>query len=518
MRWEELQIQPTVTGGPGKRWGHTCNSVNGGKLLYVFGGYGQDNRQTNQVHIFDTVRNTWSEPEMKGVPPLPRDSHSCTTVGHNLLVFGGTDGTSPFNDLHVLDTSSNTWILPSVRGEAPRAREGHSASVVGNCLFIFGGSGKSAHTSEAEYYNDLFILNTDTFVWKCAQTSGIPPVKRCTHTCSSWKNKIIVIGGEDSNDYYLSDVHILDTDTLVWKKLSTSGQPFSPRAGHSTVAFGKNLFVFGGFADESSLYDDIFMLDIDTGVWTKLMVAGSGPSARFSSAGDIIDQSNSSIIVLIGGCNKNLEALGDMYYMHTGLANEECERRLEKLSLRKQLKLKCQEQNMLLPFIHDKASVRIDTPVTHTPEPLSNFAQSNRYNVNPNAYEPLPGRTIFQARVTKNLQVGYTIETIINGKLLCGVLFSNNPSTNADKYNLKRKRVAAEEDGAKLNNDQKSNVEAIPTPMHDSVQEMQATNIHRLKMEASCITGMKSPEFDGSQLQQKSWIEKGLLLKVSDNP
>lgn len=42
--------------GPGKRWGHTCNAIKGGELLYIFGGYGKDNCQTNQVHVFDTGR------------------------------------------------------------------------------------------------------------------------------------------------------------------------------------------------------------------------------------------------------------------------------------------------------------------------------------------------------------------------------------------------------------------------------------------------------------------------------
>lgn len=41
---------------------------------------------------------------MKGTPPTPRDSHSCTTVGDNLFVFGGTDGMNPLKDLHILDT------------------------------------------------------------------------------------------------------------------------------------------------------------------------------------------------------------------------------------------------------------------------------------------------------------------------------------------------------------------------------------------------------------------------------
>lgn len=41
---------------------------------------------------------------IKGTPPTPRDSHSCTTVADNLFVFGGTDGMNPLKDLHILDT------------------------------------------------------------------------------------------------------------------------------------------------------------------------------------------------------------------------------------------------------------------------------------------------------------------------------------------------------------------------------------------------------------------------------
>lgn len=61
MRWEKVEVKAIGTtteggggGGPGKRWGHTCNAVKGGRLVYVFGGYGKDNCQTNQVHVFDT--------------------------------------------------------------------------------------------------------------------------------------------------------------------------------------------------------------------------------------------------------------------------------------------------------------------------------------------------------------------------------------------------------------------------------------------------------------------------------
>lgn len=65
MRWERVQLlskqgQDGALGeisGPGKRWGHTCNAIKDGRYLYVFGGYGKDNCQTNQVHVFDTGKS-----------------------------------------------------------------------------------------------------------------------------------------------------------------------------------------------------------------------------------------------------------------------------------------------------------------------------------------------------------------------------------------------------------------------------------------------------------------------------
>lgn len=45
---------------------------------------------------------------------------------------------------------------------------------------------------------------------------------------------------------------------------------------------------------------------------------GEGPSARFSSAGACLDPHKAGFLVIVGGCNKNLEALDDMFYLHTG--------------------------------------------------------------------------------------------------------------------------------------------------------------------------------------------------------
>ncbi|KAL5723225.1 hypothetical protein ACHQM5_006648 [Ranunculus cassubicifolius] len=444
MRWERLHLnvrRETPEGkkspgrkggifGPGNRWGHTCNSIKGGRFLYVFGGYGQDNCQTNDVYVYDTAKQTWSRPMTKGNPPCPRDSHTCTTVGNNLFVFGGTDGREPLKDLHILDTSTNTWISPTIRGEGPEAREGHSAALVGKRLFIFGGCGKSRDTANEVYYNDIYILDTETLVWRRAMTSGKQPSARDSHTCSSWKNKLIVVAGEDSSDYYLSDVHILDTDTLVWKQLTTLGQKLPPRAGHSTVALGKNLFVFGGFTDERNLYDDLHMLNLETGVWTKVISSGQGPSARFSVAGDCLDP-RKGLLVFIGGCNQDLEALDDMYYLHTDIAmeNGEDEPRHEKLSLRKELKRKCQEeQNLTAAWPATNNGVHSVGTIPEIPQTplLPSYVRTDKKNST--LFEMSPSQDkVFEAKVTEAFHYGYTIETTINGKPLRGIVFSFKP-------------------------------------------------------------------------------------------
>lgn len=421
--------------GPGKRWGHSCNSVKGGRYVYVFGGYGGDTCQTNDVHVFDTVKQTWSKPMMKGEPPSPRDSHSCTTVGKRLFVFGGTDGSNPLNDLHILDTSTNTWMSPLLHHNGPDAREGHSAALVDKRLFIFGGCGKSGNSNEEVYYNDLYILDTETFVWECAVTSGIPPVPRDSHTCSSWKNKLIVLGGEDASDCYLSDVHMLDADTLTWRQITTSGQMLAPRAGHTTVALGNYLFVFGGFTDARNLYDDLHVLNVETGKWNRVTNINKGPSARFSGAGDCLDEQR-GILVFLGGCNKSLEALDDMYYLYTDMTVNNSS------SLPRQEFLHGKE----LKISYTDSKIEKSTSVVSQPLQLHEHGQAGTRISGSYSDEEI----IFEAKVTAAHQHGYAIETIIDGKLLRGMLFTCTSQSSEDSLACINKRMRGEAD-SKLN-------------------------------------------------------------------
>ncbi|XP_042377051.1 host cell factor-like isoform X1 [Zingiber officinale] len=419
--------------GPGVRWGHSCNAVQGGRFLYVFGGYGRDRCQTNDVHVFDTVKQSWSKPTLKGIPPSPRDSHSCTTVGDKLFVFGGTDGKNPLKDTHILDTSSNTWILPNLYGEGPEAREGHSAVFVGKRLFIFGGCGKS-ETNEEKYYNDTYILDIEKLSWEQAVTSGSPPSARDCHSCSSWKNQIIVLGGEDSSGCYLSDVHILIVDTLVWQPMKTSGKIFPPRAGHTTVPLGNDLFVFGGFSDAKNLYDDLYVLNLEKQTWSKVVPDNQGPCGRFSVAGECLDYSK-GIIAFLGGCNEFLDALDDMYYLHT--VNGLYDQRLKRPSIRRELRKRCQQEGLLSPRIR-----KDDKLLKHHVEyDLLNHPQKTNLAGKKVSDQMSAGEVKFEARVINVNRFGYAIETTIDGKLLHGMLFSSTSNISIDNHTHYKKRM-----------------------------------------------------------------------------
>ncbi|KAH7297117.1 hypothetical protein KP509_26G054400 [Ceratopteris richardii] len=406
----------------------------------MFAGYGNENRQTNDVYVFDTVKQTWSKPVIKGTTPPPRDSHSCTTVGASLFVFGGTNGSTPLRDLYILDTTTNVWSKPQTEGEGPAPREGHSAALIGRILFIFGGCGKSVDDSHEIYFNDLYMLDTVKLCWTKASTKGTPPSPRDSHTCSAWNNHLVVVGGEDATDLYLSDVHLLDTDVMEWREVHATGDTLLPRAGHATVAIGRHLFVLGGFTDDRKLYSDLNLLNLESGVWSNIIAANVGPSARFSVAGDSIDI-KPGFLVFFGGCNENLEALDDMYYLDTETQVERSVNyRTEKSSLKKELKRKRQESQIIIKRPEVEKGDTIETEPKIIPPPLP----SSPPGVGLFELKPIDEK-IFDAKITDVFHYGYTIESKIDGKSLRGLLFSYKPGfAHAVHAHLTRKKLLSE--------------------------------------------------------------------------
>ena len=153
----------------------------------------------------------WTRPAVFGAPPPPRGGHAGVMVGNLFIVFGGTlyKGDNKFaylNDTWALDVDTMKWHLPKCAGRPPGGRYGHAAVVVDYKVYIFGGKGEGGIL-----YNDLWCLDVEKWSWAMIPSStAAPPGTRCGHSMIAVGDKLAVFGGWDgrvaNNEFWLFDM------------------------------------------------------------------------------------------------------------------------------------------------------------------------------------------------------------------------------------------------------------------------------------------------------------------------
>jgi len=309
LTWSSFPQQGIV---PDKRNCH-CSCV-AGNHLYVFGGYGIQNDAFLNTRMLNLESNTWSIPScaVAGVFPRNRYSSTCVCLGQRIIIFGGFSPEGYWlNDLHVLDTQSedqrytHMWYQPETSGNPPCPRAAHSCTVVGRKLFIFGGN------DGANLFDDLYILDTETFHWTRVNSRGVPPAARSGHSALFVKDKIVVFGGGGAGGKPMADVHYLDTRKVSWSQPVLMGTGPSPRAGHTAVVLHKtNVLIFGGgYIDK--VYNDVHMLNVERGQWSRPADTGDVPCARTGHSMNAIK----SRIFVFGGCDSSGVMYNDLYLL-----------------------------------------------------------------------------------------------------------------------------------------------------------------------------------------------------------
>ncbi len=104
--------------------------------------------------------------------------------------------------------------------------------------------------------------------------------------------------------------------TQTWTRISTEhilrGTPHPPnrRYGHTMVAFDRQLYVFGGAAD-NILSNDLHCFDLDSQVWSLIQHSTDSqvPSGRLFHAAAIVKDA----VYIFGGTVDNNIRSGEMY-------------------------------------------------------------------------------------------------------------------------------------------------------------------------------------------------------------
>ena len=192
MTWSHPECTGTA---PSKRSGHTVTLV-GTDQLFIFGGndFRKPPGPNNELYKLDMSNSNeyyWQkiEPSAGQRWPEPRSHHTAVVFDKTkILLFGGFRSSSiRYNDVWIFDSLSNEWSQPHVGitetkadgdvvfkrnwPDVPLPRGGHSACMVGTTqMYIFGGYGGSGFARRD--FNDVTVLDIGTWEWRAVEATG----------------------------------------------------------------------------------------------------------------------------------------------------------------------------------------------------------------------------------------------------------------------------------------------------------------------------------------------------------
>ncbi|KAI8896904.1 hypothetical protein BC833DRAFT_595766 [Globomyces pollinis-pini] len=170
--------------------------------IYIFGGGLHNNIpvKDNATYCLDLNSLFWvmvSGP--KALAPQRRLGHSMTSIDSKIYLFGGMANDGVFDDLWVFDTVSNKWSQPETTGDQPGSRCAHSAVAMDHLIYIYGGM------TGLEVHDSAYCLDTKTMIWSFVGNFK----RRLDHAVVKFENSMYVFGGMDLSNVFNDSFQIL---------------------------------------------------------------------------------------------------------------------------------------------------------------------------------------------------------------------------------------------------------------------------------------------------------------------
>jgi hypothetical protein len=232
----------------------------------------------------------------------------------SLVLFGGQRrGLS--NSLWQFSPGEDSWTEHPMDGDWPAARTQATLTGVGplegegRILYLFGGS-----ALDVGAVSDLWALSIGTdaalaeYSWTKVSTSGPVPPRRYGHSAIAWGSKLVVFGGQDDARQF-NDAWVFNTTSMEWAELTTKGAAPSTRTRHTaTLVAGDKMIVLGGFSRDARYLGDAHLLDLSSRCWAPLPLCGDEFISRAQHATATFD---GTFVFLFGGYSgaKNLNDL-----------------------------------------------------------------------------------------------------------------------------------------------------------------------------------------------------------------
>lgn len=231
---------------------------------------------------------SWMVLSIAGDKPVPRFNHAATVIGNKMVVVGGECTNGMLDDVQVLSfdqfswttASSKTYLSPTSLPLKIPSCKGHSLVACGKKALLIGGK-----TDPCSEKVSVWAFDTETECWSLMEAKGEVPVARSGHTVVKSNSVLILFGGEDSRRRKLNDLHMFDLKSMTWLPLQCTGTGPSPRSNHVAALYeDRILYIFGG-SSKSKTLNDLYSLDFETMMWSRIKIRGFHPSPRAGCCG-----------------------------------------------------------------------------------------------------------------------------------------------------------------------------------------------------------------------------------------
>lgn len=272
--------------------------------------------------------------------PISRIYTSMSIVNGKIIIFGGQAG-DKLNDIWELtidkDNSKITWNKIIYSGETPLKRSVHSNVKHGQGEVIYYGGSHSPLDYDKIREDFLIYTHSNRSFTIPERTYNRTEVKyRKAHVCFCIKNNLVIQGGIDEEEIFLSDSWVLNLTSLKWEMLHSKGNPLGAIAYHSCEIVIKSeklnhknfdlyksgdihitrntnsykiktegVYFFGGIDEYNRNYSNLKILKIGKKPceWLNPRLEGKPPKERNSSTINFYEELG--ILIVYGGKNQS---------------------------------------------------------------------------------------------------------------------------------------------------------------------------------------------------------------------
>lgn len=233
----------------------------------------------------------------EGGPERHTFASALDTSRGELLVFGGSDGTSYRNETYAYNLATGAWrqIQPVNAAPSPRRAVEGVYDPVNDRFVVFGGLGDDG------FHADVWALSLfGPPTWTELRARGPRPSPRAAHAAvyDAKRQRMLVFGGFDPaapgsrwNDLWALSL----SANPVWRQVRTGGTTPPPSSGHSAVydAQQDRMLVFGS----GNGVWELSLAALPT--WRRIVPAAGGPEPRDEQAA-VFDPVRQRLIVFWG--------------------------------------------------------------------------------------------------------------------------------------------------------------------------------------------------------------------------